>query len=114
MCDVTSIFIEDGFKVRSYILYYIAILLLSNNTCVHLAFLYIIFPRMPDRLIGGQSTPLHYSQVRCTGEQESLLDCELSEITTGCSHDRDAAIVCRISEKGICISNWHEHIYSGL
>ena len=51
---------------------------------MHLAFLYIMFPRMPDRLIGGQSTPLHYSQVRCTGEQESLLDCQLSEITTGC------------------------------
>ena len=59
---------------------------------------------MPDNLkVSTKCTPIHYSLMRCTGEQESLLDCQLSEITTGCSHDRDAAIVCRHSEEGVCM-----------
>ena len=67
---------------------------------MHNDFIIIILPRMPDR-VSDLSTPIHYSQVRCTGEQESLLDCNLSETIAGCNHDRDAAIVCRRSEEGI-------------
>ena len=42
--------------------------------------------------VSNLSVPIHYSQVRCSGEQESLMDCSLSEITSECSHDQDAAI----------------------
>ena len=35
------------------------------------------------------------------------MNCSLSEITSECSHDQDAAIVCRQYERGIYI---HTHI----
>ena len=73
----------------------------------------IIF-RMPDNLkVSNKSTPIHYSQVGCTGEQDSLLDCQLSEITTECTHDHDAAIVCRHSEEGMVYDmNFFIYIYT--
>ena len=71
----------------------------------HLSLLLLYFlPRIPLNLkVSNLSMPIHYSQVRCTGEQESLLDCQISEITSECTHDRDAAIVCRRSEEGILV-----------
>ena len=43
----------------------------------------------------NNSVPIHYGSVRCSGEQDSLLECPLSENTDQCTHDQDAAIVCR-------------------
>ena len=83
-------------------------------SCNHLLLLYFL-PRIPLSLrVSNLSTPIHYSQVRCTGEQKSLLDCQISEITTECTHDRDVAIVCRRSEKGICIGLWVLNIAEGI
>ena len=46
----------------------------------------------------SSSTPIHYRSVRCLGEENRLLDCPgISEITTSCSHNQDAYIVCRPS-----------------
>ena len=61
----------------------------------------VCISRLPDSAqVTDRLTPIHYSQVRCSGEQESLLDCPLSENTAQCDHDRDAAIVCRLYERG--------------
>ncbi|CAI8038225.1 Lysyl oxidase homolog 3A [Geodia barretti] len=47
------------------------------------------------RVREDSDVPIHFSQVRCSGEQRSLLDCPLSEITEQCTHNQNAAIVCR-------------------
>ena len=57
--------------------------------------------RMPDNLVVTDvSYPIHYSQVQCTGEENSILNCTIESTTTDCTHSSDAAIVCRINERG--------------
>jgi len=44
----------------------------------------------------ASSIPIHYRFVHCLGEERNLTDCPgISEITTFCSHNQDAYIVCR-------------------
>jgi len=44
----------------------------------------------------GSSISIHYRSVRCLGEERNLTDCPgISEMTTSCSHNQDAYIVCR-------------------
>lgn len=59
----------------------------------------IIHDTLPDIAKVQQSTPIHYSGVKCTGEEESLQDCEWSEVTRGCTHERDVAVACRLTER---------------
>lgn len=54
------------------------------------------FSRIPgDKRVSDSEVPIHFSRVRCSGEQKSLLDCQISEDTDQCTHNQDAAIVCR-------------------
>jgi hypothetical protein len=58
------------------------------------------------RVREDSDVPIHFSQVRCSGEQRSLLDCPLSEITEQCTHNQDAAIVCRRGRACEYIRSW--------
>ena len=58
--------------------------------------------RIPeDKRVSDESTPIHYSLVVCSGDQNSLLDCDMEETADGCTHQQDAAIVCRRGELGM-------------
>ena len=46
----------------------------------------------------GNSTPIHYRSVRCSGEEDRLTDCPgISTATASCLHTQDVYIVCRPS-----------------
>ena len=60
----------------------------------------------------NSSIPIHYRSVRCLGEERNLTDCPgISEITTSCSHNQDAYIVCRPSSFDISRKS-HSHLIS--
>ena len=60
----------------------------------------------------ASSIPIHYRFVHCLGEERNLTDCPgISEITTTCSHNQDAYIVCRPQTLSISRKS-HFHFHS--
>ena len=43
---------------------------------------------------GYGSGPIHFKNVHCTGDEESVLQCSHNTINTYCSHYEDAGIAC--------------------
>ncbi|XP_075705014.1 lysyl oxidase homolog 3 isoform X3 [Rhinoderma darwinii] len=51
--------------------------------------------------MGQGMGPIHMNEVRCTGNEKSLLDCQYKNITQeDCKHSEDAAIKCNIPYMG--------------
>ena len=47
----------------------------------------------------GQGTgPVHLDDVRCTGQEQKLIDCRHSTSTSGCGHHEDASVRCNASK----------------
>ena len=56
----------------------------------------IVVSSVPSSERADNSTPIHYHSVRCSGEEESLIDCSgIYTATASCSHSQDAYIECR-------------------
>ena len=54
--------------------------------------------RIPEGSRASNNTPIHYYNVTCLGNEDKLVDCELTEGRgEGCSHAWDVAIVCKRS-----------------
>ena len=43
---------------------------------------------------GNTNTPIHLSNLQCTGNESEIYLCMGSEKTTGCSHDNDVSVEC--------------------
>ncbi|KAG8546835.1 hypothetical protein GDO81_029740 [Engystomops pustulosus] len=51
--------------------------------------------------MGQGMGPIHMNEVRCTGEEQSLFDCQYKNITQeDCKHSEDAAVKCNIPYMG--------------
>ena len=48
--------------------------------------------------MGSSSQPVHLENVYCSGEEDSVLQCNHEEI--GCSHETDAGVIC----EGTCVA----------
>ena len=44
---------------------------------------------------GQNSQPIYYSNTRCNGGERRLIDCPKSGSVTGCTHTRDAGVICQ-------------------
>ena len=43
---------------------------------------------------GDTNTPIHLSNLRCTGAESEIYQCMGNEQPTGCTHDNDVSLEC--------------------
>ena len=55
----------------------------------------LLIHRLPQSYKVSQSVPIHYRSVICDGTETTFANCQFSTNTSGCTHDYDAAVVCR-------------------
>ena len=44
--------------------------------------------------VGNASTPIHLSNLQCTGNESELYQCNGNEQPTGCTHNNDVSLEC--------------------
>ena len=47
---------------------------------------------------GGAMGPIHIADLRCIGNESSLLDCHRDNTSNTCTHSEDAGVLCPISK----------------
>ena len=43
---------------------------------------------------GNTNTPIHFSNLQCTGNEGEIYQCMGDEQPTGCTHDNDVSVEC--------------------
>lgn len=44
--------------------------------------------------------PVHMNEVRCSGFEKSITECQFNKDALGCSHEEDAAVRCNVPAMG--------------
>ena len=44
--------------------------------------------------VGNVSTPIHLSNLQCTGNESEIYQCNGNEQPTGCTHNNDVSVEC--------------------
>ena len=62
-------------------------------------FCFIVATALHYEWFGQAEGPIHFDGLRCTGEEDSLLDCHHKGVGNhSCSHYEDASVLCYIGE----------------
>ena len=56
---------------------------------------------VPGTLFGSEAGALLVSNVKCTGNESSLLDCPYNQTNSSCSHSSDAGVICPLLRESL-------------